>query len=171
MRVIVAFLVVGISVVLSACSRPPQTGHSQHFRAKWESQPRIPKLTERSAAKAVTKVSRPVGKRSRKFKTHLVKSTRPQLKAPASHVMGPPARKPEVPHIESRATNGETLPPLPPRKPEQTPVVTDPREHAVEPEAKFMTAKEKAKREGVHALTRKDIESLSQEQIKELRGY
>jgi hypothetical protein len=49
--------------------------------------------------------------------------------------------------------------------------VTDPREHAVEPEAKFMTAKEKAKREGVHALTRKDIESLSQEQIKELRGY
>jgi hypothetical protein len=34
-----------------------------------------------------------------------------------------------------------------------------------------MAAKEKAKREGVHALTSEDVRGLSQEQIKELRGY
>ena len=34
-----------------------------------------------------------------------------------------------------------------------------------------MAAKEKAKREGVYALTNEDIRGLSQEQIKELRGY
>jgi hypothetical protein len=34
-----------------------------------------------------------------------------------------------------------------------------------------MAAKEKAKREGVHTLTGEDVRGLSQEQIKELRGY
>jgi hypothetical protein len=47
----------------------------------------------------------------------------------------------------------------------------DSREHAVEPDGKFMSAKEKAKREGVHSLTSEDVRGLSQEQIQELRGY
>jgi hypothetical protein len=82
-----------------------------------------------------------------------------------------PPRKPELGHIKSPATNAES-PPLPPRKPEQTPTsASDSREHAVEPEGKFMAAKEKAKREGVHTLTSEDVRGLSQEQIKELRGY
>jgi hypothetical protein len=34
-----------------------------------------------------------------------------------------------------------------------------------------MAAKEKAAREGVQSLTSEDINGLSQEQIKELRGY
>jgi hypothetical protein len=37
--------------------------------------------------------------------------------------------------------------------------------------AKFALAKEKARREGVESLTSKDIDGLSLEQIKELRGY
>ena len=37
--------------------------------------------------------------------------------------------------------------------------------------AKFKAAEAKAKRDGVETLTRKDIEGLSLEQIKQLRGY
>jgi hypothetical protein len=38
-------------------------------------------------------------------------------------------------------------------------------------EVKFKTAQAKAKRDGVQTLTQKDIEGLSYEQIKQLRGY
>ena len=38
-------------------------------------------------------------------------------------------------------------------------------------EAKFKAAQEKAKREGVNSLTREDIDGLTPEQLKELRGY
>jgi hypothetical protein len=38
-------------------------------------------------------------------------------------------------------------------------------------EAKFKTAQAKAQRDGVETLTQKDIEGLSLEQIKQLRGY
>ena len=165
MRVIVALVVVGMSFSLSGCSRPPQAGYPKPVRSKWESQPHVPKFTEASAAKTVTKASRPVSKRSKKFKTHLAKPARRQIEAPASADRGAllPPRKPEL----APATDAESSPSLPPRKPEQT---LDSREHAV-PEAKFMAAKEKARREGVHSLTSEDVRGLTQEQIKELRGY
>ena len=67
----------------------------------------------------------------------------------------------------SRATDAESPPPLPPRKSEPG----DSHEHAVKANGKFVTAKEKAQREGVHSLTSEDIEGLSEEQIKQLRGY
>jgi hypothetical protein len=71
-----------------------------------------------------------------------------------------PPRKPPLP------------PPLPPRKPEQMLTgVADFRTYAVEPEAMFLAAKEKARREGVWTLTAEDISGLSPDQIKELRGY
>ena len=38
-------------------------------------------------------------------------------------------------------------------------------------EAKFKAAEIKAKLGGVHTLTKEDIDGLSPEQIKELRGY
>jgi hypothetical protein len=38
-------------------------------------------------------------------------------------------------------------------------------------DSKFKAAQEKAKLSGVHTLTQNDIEGLSSEQIKELRGY
>jgi hypothetical protein len=177
MRVIVALVVVGISFSLSGCERPPQAGYPKPVRSKLvlpQSQPRVPKITEASAAKTLTKASRPVSKRSKKFKTHLAKPARPQIEAAASADMEPPLppRKPELVHIRPPATDAESPPPLPPRKPEQTPTsASDSHEHAVEPDGKFKAAKEKATREGVHALTSEDVRGLSQEQIKELRGY
>jgi hypothetical protein len=39
------------------------------------------------------------------------------------------------------------------------------------PEAKLKLAQAKAKRDGVASLTKEDIEGLSPEQIKQLRGY
>src|SRR5262245_3986453 len=168
MRVIVAFVVVSISFSLSGCSRPPQAEHPKLVRSKWvlpQSQRHVPKFTEASAAKTVTKASRPVSKRSKKFKTHLAKPDRRQIEASASANREPslPPRKPAV----APATDAESSPSLPPRKPEQT---LDSREHAV-PEAKFGAAKEKARREGDHSLTSEDVRGLTQEQIKELRGY
>jgi hypothetical protein len=38
-------------------------------------------------------------------------------------------------------------------------------------EAKLRAAQEKAATHGVHTLTQEDIDGLSQEQIKQLRGY
>jgi hypothetical protein len=76
MRVIVALVVATISFSLSGCSRPPQAEHPKLVRSKWvlpQSQRHVPKFTEASAAKTVTKASRPVSKRSKKFKTHLAK--------------------------------------------------------------------------------------------------
>jgi hypothetical protein len=86
--------------------------------------------------------------------------------------MGPPLppKKPELAHVKSPATDAELPPPVPPSKPKETPTsAPDSREHAVD--GKFTAAKEKAEREGVHSLTGEDIRGLSQEQIKELRGY
>jgi hypothetical protein len=174
MRVIVALIVVSISFLLSGCARPPQAGHPKLVKSKWElpqSQRRVPKFTD---AKTLTKVSRPASKRSKKFKTHLAKPARPRIEVPASADKGPPLppRNPEVARIKSPATDAESSPPLPPRKPDQTPTTaSDSREHAIEPDSKFIAAKEKAKREGVHTLTSEDVRGLSQEQIKELRGY
>ena len=68
------------------------------------------------------------------------------------------------------------MPPLPPRKPEQDHSPTSASREGSgtveqETEAKFKAAEAKAKREGVDSLTREDIEGLSLEQLKELRGY
>ena len=84
MRVIVALVVVGVSLSLSGCSRPPQ---AKSVRTKWvppQSQQSVPKFTKATAGKTVTKASRPVSKRSKKLKTHLAKPARRQIEAPAS---------------------------------------------------------------------------------------
>jgi hypothetical protein len=60
-------------------------------------------------------------------------------------------------------------PPLPPKKPSQSPSAS--LHPPAPPEAKFRAAQEKAKLSGVHTLTQEDIDGLSPEQIKELRGY
>jgi hypothetical protein len=39
------------------------------------------------------------------------------------------------------------------------------------PDAKLKAAQEKAKISGVHTLTQEDIDGLSYEQLKQLRGY
>jgi Trypsin-like peptidase domain len=83
-----------------------------------------------------------------------------------------PPRKPALAGIKSPAADVEPPPALPLRKPEQTLAgAAGSREQAVEPEAMFLAAKQKAKRDGVWTLTAEDIRGLSLEQIKELRGY
>ena len=72
-------------------------------------------------------------------------------------------------------------PPLPLRKPQQvqSPMALSaspsppggPGAVGQEAEAKFKAAQAKAKLSGVHTLTQKDIDGLSLEQIKQLRGY
>ncbi len=76
--------------------------------------------------------------------------------------VGPPLppRKPELAHITSPATAADSSPPQ-----------DDFCEYADAPEVKFIAAKAKAEREGVHTLTSEDIRGLSLEQIRELRGY
>ena len=171
MRVIVALVVATISFSLSGCSRPPQAEHPKLVRSKWvvpQSRRHVPKFTEASAAKTLTKTSRHISKRPKKLKTHLAKPDRPET-ATASPDMGPPLppRRPEPP-----ATDAVSPPPLPPRKGDETPTgPADTHAHAVRADGKFMAAKEKAQREGVQSLTSEDIRGLSQEQIKELRGY
>ena len=56
---------------------------------------------------------------------------------------------------------------LPPTTPPQNPNTSPP----VSPEVKLRAAQEKAKISGVHTLTQEDIDGLSYEQIKQLRGY
>jgi hypothetical protein len=72
-------------------------------------------------------------------------------------------------------------PPLPVRKPQQvqSPMALGaspsppggPGPVGQEAEVKFKAAQAKAKLSGVHTLTQKDIDGLSLEQIKQLRGY
>ena len=72
-------------------------------------------------------------------------------------------------------------PPLPLRKPQQVqyPMALSaspsppggPGAVGQEAEVKFKAAQAKAKLSGVHTLTQKDIDGLSLEQIKQLRGY
>jgi hypothetical protein len=176
MRVIVALVVVvAMSLTLSGCACPPhQAGSPKPLRSKCalaQSQPRVPKFTKASAAKTLTKAARPVSKPSKKLETHLAKPARPQIVPPSSADMGPPL-PPRKPELAPPASDVESPPSLPPRKPEQTPPgAPDSRKHAVDPDGKFTAAKEKAEREGVHTLTGEDVHGLSQEQIKELRGY
>jgi hypothetical protein len=79
--------------------------------------------------------------------------------------------------VPTNASSVEPPPPLPQRHPEQPPMNASvpSREGSKtveqEAEAKFKAAEAKAKREGVDSLTSEDIEGLSPEQLKELRGY
>ena len=77
----------------------------------------------------------------------------------------------------TKASSAETSAPLPQRKPEQPSTNASVPSHEgsntveQEREAKFKAAEAKAKREGVDSLTREDIDGLTPEQLKELRGY
>ena len=156
MRVLVAFIVLAISLSLSGCSRPHQAAYAKPLPSSWanpQSQPSPPKRTKASSAKP----PQPVGQRPKRTRTTSAKPTQVVRKLPES-------------------TQPSSVPPLPPRKPEQDHSPTsETREGSgtveQETEAKFKAAEAKAKREGVHSLTSEDIEGLSDEQIKELRGY
>ena len=109
---------------------------------------------------------------------HVRRSSKP-TKVSSVKMPSPPVRKVPNPIKVSSLKP----PPLPLRKPSQAQSPTPPSPNAsVSPhgtadevrhdaEASFKAAQAKAKLSGVHTLTQKDIDGLSLEQIKQLRGY
>jgi hypothetical protein len=153
MRVLFVFIVLAISLSLSGCSRPHQAAYAKPLPSSWENPQARPSPQKRTKARSA-KPPQPVGQRP--------KRTRPSSAKPTQAV-----RLPE-------STQARSVPPLPPRKPEQDHSPTSGEgsgDVEQETEAKFKAAEAKAKREGVHSLTSEDIQGLSPEQIKELRGY
>ena len=156
MRVLFAFIVLAISLSLSGCSRPHQAAHAKPLPSSWEKpqpRPSPPKWTKVSSAKP----PQPVTQRPKRIKATSTKPT-------------------QVVREISKSTQPSSVPPLPPRKPEQNHSPTSASQDnsgtvEQESEVNFKAAEAKAKREGVHSLTSEDIEGLSDEQIKQLRGY
>ena len=154
----VAFSAVALSLSFNGCARPNRAAYAQPVRSNWhpQSRPSLLKLTKASLGKPTP----PIGKVPKDSKTSVVK-----LSSPPNKLREPTTERP--------------VPPLPPKKPEQSPSATPAsvpsREDfgtvEQEREAKFNAAEAKAKREGVEALTSEDIDGLSLEQIKKLRGY
>jgi hypothetical protein len=149
MRVLCAFVLLAISLSLSGCSRPHQVAYAKPLPSSWEipqSRPSPPKRHKASSAEPDQAISQ----RPKRIRTTS-------------------ARKPR------ESTQPSSVPPLPSRKPEDQSPTSASRDSSgtVEPEAeaKFKAAEAKARREGVHSLTSEDIQGLSPDQIKELRGY
>ena len=156
MRVIIALIAVALSLSFNGCAaRPNRATYAQPVRSNWHPQSR-PKLTKASLGKPTL----PISKVPKDSKASMVK-----LSSPPNKLREPTTERP--------------VPPLPPKKPEQSPSATpasvpsreDSGTVEQEREAKFNAAEAKAKREGVEALTSEDIDGLSLEQIKKLRGY
>jgi Trypsin-like peptidase domain len=105
-----------------------------------------------------------VGQRAPKIKN-------PQFCKSGRAEMGPPLppRKPVLANLTAPDTSVQSSPPRPAKTPEHRPSAAG--QHGVEPGARFLAAKEKAEREGVHTLTSDDIRGLSLDQIRALRGY
>ena len=156
MRVVFAFTVLAVALSLSGCSRPHQAVYAKPLPSSWEnpqSRPSPPKRTKASSAK----LPRAVSQRAKRSTASSATPTQVVRKLPES-------------------TQPSSAPPLPPRKPEQDHSPTSASREGSgtveqETEAKFKAAEAKAKRDGVETLTQKDIEGLSLEQIKQLRGY
>jgi hypothetical protein len=156
MRVLFAFIVLAISLPLSGCSRPHQAAYAKPLPSSWENPQSRPSLQKRTKASSA-KPPQPVSQRPKRTRASSAKPTQAARKLPES-------------------TQQSSVPPLPPRKPEQDLSPTSASREGSgtveqETEVKFKAAEAKAKREGVHSLTSEDIQGLSPEQIKELRGY
>jgi hypothetical protein len=157
MRVIIALAVLALCLSLGGCSHPYQRAYAKPLpsphpsKASWVKPPQlsVTKLREPTKASSVKPPQLPVRK----------------LREPkASSVKPPPLPVRKLP--EPTKVSSVKPPPLPLRKPEQVPGVV-----GQEAEAKFKAAQAKAKLGGVHTLTKQDIDGLSYEQIKALRGY
>jgi hypothetical protein len=150
MRVLSAVVILAVSFPLNGCCRPQQGVYAKPIPSSWV-KPRPPKLIKASSVKPPQRISKP------------------RQPAPRQAVGSVPE--------PTKASSAETSAPLPQRKPEQPPTNTSvpSREGSntveQEREAKFKAAEAKAKREGVDSLTSEDIEGLTPEQLKEIRGY
>jgi hypothetical protein len=177
MRVIIAVVILAVSFPLSNCCRPQQAAYAKPIRSSWVTpqwRPRPPKLIKASSVKP----PQPINKPSQPTKASSVKPPQPINKPsqPTKASSVKPTQLVRTPE-STKASSAEPSAPLPQRKPEQPPtnasVPSREGSNTVEQEreAKFKAAEAKAKREGVDSLTSEDIEGLSPEQLKELRGY
>jgi hypothetical protein len=166
MRVAIAVVILAVAFPLNGCCRPQQavyTKPSGRVGVNPQS-PRPPKLIKASSVRPpqpVTKPPQPTSASS--VKPRRAVST---VSEPTKASSGKPPQP---------VSSVESPPPPPQRKPEQPPTSFPSREDSNtverETEAKFKAAQAKAKRDGVDSLTREDIDGLSAEQLKELRGY
>jgi hypothetical protein len=159
MRVITV-VILAVSIPLNGCCRPQQAAYAKPNPSGWENPQARPRPQKLIKATSVTP-PQPITKPRQPTKPSLVKPSQPVSTVPEP----------------TKASSVEPPPPLPERNPEQPPanasVPSREGSNTVEQEreAKFKAAEAKAKREGVDSLTSEDIEGLSPEQLKELRGY
>ena len=171
MCVVVALGVVAVFLTLGGCSH-----HNQG--AYVEPPPSV--LRHPIKASAVETYPLPTRRQERQSRQSRMPPVR-DLPKPTklSSVKPPPLPVRELP--EPTKLSSAEPPPLPVRKPQQvqSPIALGARPSpprgpgAVrqEAEVKFKAAQAKAKLGGVETLTQKDIDGLSLEQIKQLRGY
>jgi hypothetical protein len=178
MRVVIAVVILAVSIPLNGCCRPQQAAYAKPNRSSWENPQARPKRPDLIKASSV-RPPQPISKPRQPTKASLVKPPQPVRTVPEStkaSSVKPPQPVHTVPE-STKASSAEPSAPLPQRKPEQPPTNASvpSREGSdtveKEAEAKFKAAEAKAKREGVDSLTREDIQGLSPEQLKQLRGY
>jgi hypothetical protein len=167
MRVLIALVILAASLSLGGCSHPNQAAHAKPLQSsdptnasRVKPRPLTVRKLEATQAKRPRPRKLPVLTEATSLRPQSVKKL-PELAKTSSVVKPPPlpVRKPEQ---ES---------PTPSRGDAGTSSSERPGAVGQEGEAKFKAAQAKAKLEGVHALTQEDIDGLSPEQIKELRGY
>jgi len=175
MRVVIAVVILAVSIPLNGCCRPPQqAAYAKPNRSSWDSpqaRPRRPDLIKASSVRPPQPISKPrqITKASSVKPPQPVSSVPESTKASSVKPPQPVSSAPE----STKASSAEPSAPLPQRKPERPSIDSREGSNTVdqEREAKFKAAEAKAKREGVDSLTGEDIEGLSPEQLKELRGY
>ena len=156
MCVVVALGVVAVFLTLGGCSH-----HNQG--AYVEPPPSV--LRHPIKASAVETYPLPTRRQERQSRQSRMPPVR-DLPKPTklSSVKPPPLPVRELP--EPTKLSSAEPPPLPVRKPQKALEVV-----GQEEEAKFKAAQAKAAKVGVENLTERDIDGLSFEQIKQLRGY
>ena len=184
MRVLIALVVLAASLSLGGCS-PNQAAYAKPLPSSHWTKIRVKSLPlPVRKAPAVTEARvKPPAVRKRQVRADARAKPQPVRKLPIVTEVSPVKPQPDRKLPELAKANSEKLPPLPLRKPVQaqspTPSSGGPRVSPSEQsgavgqdaEAKFKAAQAKAKLGGVHTLTKEDIDGLSPEQIKELRGY
>ena len=181
MRVLIALVVLAASLSLGGCSHPNQVAYAKPLPYSHWTKTRVKSLPPPVRKFPATTEARvkPQGVSKRQIQADATVKPKPQhvRKSPTPTEVSSAKPQPVRNLPELGKVNSEK-PPLPPRKPVQ---VQSPQQGAgpseqssgvgQDAEAKFKAAEIKAKLGGVHTLTKEDIDGLSPEQIKELRGY
>lgn len=158
MRIITSLAILTICLLLGTCSRPHRAAYVEYQPAP---------LPPQRAEPETVKPGQPPAKRFSAVSSVKVPSPRnPPVEAKPVKVQAAPAPTPpkgaETAPTETQISRADTKP-----APKGAPAAQSP----ATIEARFKAAQEKADRNGVHTLSQEDIEGLSYEQIKALRGY